>query len=550
MASPVATPPDTHIGLDTYTLLVEAFINGSRLSQVLSFFDPTGGLPVAPAADDRYISSATANTWIANYIYYWDGDDVGWVQIIPTAGELTYVVAGPTFPATAILWNGIAWSAFGGGSGDVLGPGAATVNAIVRWANVAGTLIANSTVLVTNAGDIQIPAGGCLQINALDTACRDANNNLLYGNANLAGITTGTTNTAIGDGVGAAVTTGTGNILIGTGTNVTTGADSNAVGIGNGVTVASGSIVIGSGSSAVAADSLVFGVGSSDGTFDGAVVLGSGITAFEPDSLYISPNNTQGPGGSLWLVARDGAAAGDGGGFITIRCGFFVATGTANGGSINMITQPTSGSGNAGDIAITAASASGTGDGGSITLTAGTSVGGNAGIININGPMSMPAGEAPATVTKLFSMTTVTSNVGLNTVGVSTGSMAYDSGVTSHMYIFNGVSWDAYSPSNQKSYEAISIAGAGNNPSLTVATTFVTTTAAASGTLANGTSIGQIKYIAISGYAGNYVMSVTSGIDANGAVIATITYTSAGQGSTLTWDGANWLILNAGGIVA
>jgi hypothetical protein len=54
----------------------------------------------------------------------------------------------------------------------------------------------------------------------------------------------------------------------------------------------------------------------------------------------------------------------------------------------------------------------------------------------------------------------------------------------------------------------------------------------------------------MSAYAVDYVMSVTTGTDAGGNPIASITYTSAGQGTTLTWDGAKWLILNAGGVVA
>lgn len=319
MASPVAVPADTHVGLATYTLFEEGILQGSILSQVLSFFDPTGGLPVAPVTGDRYISSATANGWTINTLQYWNGFE--WIQVEPTSGELTYVVAGPTFPATAILWNGLAWSAFGGGAGDVLGPGAATDNAVVRWNGVTGTLVADSTVIISDVGGVTVP-----------------------------------------------------------------------------------------------------------------------------------------------------------------------------------------------------------------------------------GPLQMPLAE-PLNTTNVLNVTTVP---GVPTgAPANAGSMIYDT-AGQDLYIWNGATWDNFSPTALPTSESLSIAGGGNNPSLAVVTTFITTTAAASGTLNSpaAAAVGQLKYIVMSGYAGDYVMTVTNGIDAGGAAINTITYTSAGQGSTLTWDGTNWLILNAGGVVA
>lgn len=318
MASPVAVPTDTHVGIETYTLLNEGIIQGSVKQSIIAFFDPTGGLPVNPTLGDRYISLATANGWTINNIQYWNGDI--WVDIVPQTGETLYNTATVgTFPLASVIWNGVVWVVDGGGAGDVVGPGASTDNAVVRWDGATGTAVQNSTVTISDTGDTVIP-----------------------------------------------------------------------------------------------------------------------------------------------------------------------------------------------------------------------------------GSLQLPAGE-PVGTTNVLS---ITSTAGVPTdLTIPVGSLVYDSAGTT-LYIFNGVGWDAFFPGGVPSSESISIAGAGNNPDIGVITTFVSTTAAASGTLADGTTIGQLKYIVMSAYVGDYVMTVTNGLDANGAAITTITYTSAGQGSTLTWDGTNWLILNAGGVVA
>jgi len=518
MASPVAVPADTHVGLDTYTLLTEAFVQGSRLAQVLSFFDPTGGLPVSPAVNDRYISSATANGWTIDTIQYWNGEE--WIQVDPTEGELTYVVAGPTFPATAILWNGAAWSAFGGGSGDVLGPGASTANAIVRWSDATGTLVSNSTVLVTGTGDVQLPSGGCIEVNSLVTACRDANGNLILGDTNLAGITAGTTNTAVGDGVGAAVTTGTGNILMGTGTDVTAGADTDAIGIGTGVTTNTGSVVVGGGSSAASPGTTVLGPGASVAAASaGSTVIGTGSSSV----------------GANGVAMGNGATAGAGADSVAIGSGS-----TASGIQSLALGNGTTAS---------ATSSTAIGDGATATVANTIVLGTTAEAVTVPGSFEMPTTGQPVGTTNVLNVTNVPGPP--TNLTVNTGSLAYDT-VGQDLYVFNGAAWDNFSPIAIPTSESISIAGAGNDPSLGVVTTFVTTTAAASGTLidAPAASVGQIKYIVIDGYAGDYTMAITSGVDANGNPIATITYTSEGQGSTLTWNGTDWYILNAGGVVA
>lgn len=46
------------------------------------------------------------------------------------------------------------YSSGGGGGGDVSGPGSSTDNAVVRWDGITGTLVKDSNVIVSDAGDI------------------------------------------------------------------------------------------------------------------------------------------------------------------------------------------------------------------------------------------------------------------------------------------------------------------------------------------------------------------------------------------------------------
>jgi hypothetical protein len=55
---------------------------------VINYYDPTGGLPSSPSVDDRYISTATANGWTADYIYTWDGSS--WSGFVPGEGCTVY----------------------------------------------------------------------------------------------------------------------------------------------------------------------------------------------------------------------------------------------------------------------------------------------------------------------------------------------------------------------------------------------------------------------------------------------------------------------------
>jgi len=100
-----AIPLDFNIGLVDYALLNEANIAGGRRAAIISFFDPTGGLPASPAQYDSYISSATANGWIINDIFYWNG--ITWVRVIPPIGDIVFVKGGATYPEQVVAWEGL-----------------------------------------------------------------------------------------------------------------------------------------------------------------------------------------------------------------------------------------------------------------------------------------------------------------------------------------------------------------------------------------------------------------------------------------------------------
>lgn len=69
---------------------------------VLSRFDPTPGTPVGPSVGDRYISLATANGWLINNIYEWNG---AWVETVITEGASAWVEDEGTY----YFFTGVAW---------------------------------------------------------------------------------------------------------------------------------------------------------------------------------------------------------------------------------------------------------------------------------------------------------------------------------------------------------------------------------------------------------------------------------------------------------
>ena len=85
---------------------VDSLFQGAEwIESVIDFFDPTGGLPSGPTNGDRYISSATANGWVANNVYEYNSSTPGWDQTVADEGMATW---NETLN-TAYVFNGTSW---------------------------------------------------------------------------------------------------------------------------------------------------------------------------------------------------------------------------------------------------------------------------------------------------------------------------------------------------------------------------------------------------------------------------------------------------------
>ena len=79
-----------------------------------NFYDPTNGLPVGPAIGDGYVALTTANGWVKNDLYKWDGTiwvhtvvQIGYTATIKnTAPSSPYVI---TF-GTQNTWNNLGFN--------------------------------------------------------------------------------------------------------------------------------------------------------------------------------------------------------------------------------------------------------------------------------------------------------------------------------------------------------------------------------------------------------------------------------------------------------
>ena len=108
----VGTPTDgTHCANKLYVDNIVQSITNQR--SVISIYDPTSGLPISPTVGDRYISSATANTWIENMIY--EFTDVGWSETLPQIGIQIYVEGGTDHSHETVIYidNTSGWVSLG-----------------------------------------------------------------------------------------------------------------------------------------------------------------------------------------------------------------------------------------------------------------------------------------------------------------------------------------------------------------------------------------------------------------------------------------------------
>jgi hypothetical protein len=79
-------------------------VGGSQLVPVIARWNPTPGLPAAPATGDRYIATATANGWTNTRIYQWTG--AVWSGAIPAANAEVFLIQDGIY----VIFAGGVWS--------------------------------------------------------------------------------------------------------------------------------------------------------------------------------------------------------------------------------------------------------------------------------------------------------------------------------------------------------------------------------------------------------------------------------------------------------
>jgi hypothetical protein len=85
--SGVSPTQEAHLATKGY---VDTMAAGVGFEPVLSKYDPTGGLPGAPTTGDRYLSTATANGWVIDRLYEYNGDI--WDEKTPGTGDTVLVL--------------------------------------------------------------------------------------------------------------------------------------------------------------------------------------------------------------------------------------------------------------------------------------------------------------------------------------------------------------------------------------------------------------------------------------------------------------------------
>lgn len=81
---------------------------GTRIDEVIDFYDPTSALPTGPDTGDRYIASATGSGWTENNVYEWSG--AAWTE---TAA--VYDMQVKVADKSAQYWhNGTSWVVISG----------------------------------------------------------------------------------------------------------------------------------------------------------------------------------------------------------------------------------------------------------------------------------------------------------------------------------------------------------------------------------------------------------------------------------------------------
>ena len=144
---------DLNVGLVNPYVLNSTGIAQGFGSVIINFFDPTAGLPVAPADGDRYVAAATARGWVINDIEQYSSSLAKWVNLQPVSGQLVWMTALAT--PNMRIWNplSVAWEIPAIDMGAQVPVNPSTTNALVRFSNTTGGQ-KNSGVLLSDANDM------------------------------------------------------------------------------------------------------------------------------------------------------------------------------------------------------------------------------------------------------------------------------------------------------------------------------------------------------------------------------------------------------------
>ena len=121
-----------------YVKIVDEFV----VPPAEDFFDPTGGLPEDPEVGDRYVSDATAEGWIYDYIYEWDGEV--WIEYAPEEGWMIWML----FELLFYVFFSNGWMEVGSNS----------------FVNVTGDTMTGALIFGDVSNNLQISAGGILTL--------------------------------------------------------------------------------------------------------------------------------------------------------------------------------------------------------------------------------------------------------------------------------------------------------------------------------------------------------------------------------------------------
>lgn len=136
------------------TISATLFTDVYWLNPVISIFDNTAALPVAPVNGDRYIAKVTANGWTINRVYEWTG---AWTGTVPLDGMSVY----DKNTDDIYSYDGAAWTVAGGLHNLAnVGGGAGLVwrDTVAGIGNLKSVLAGAGITVTNNANDITIAA--------------------------------------------------------------------------------------------------------------------------------------------------------------------------------------------------------------------------------------------------------------------------------------------------------------------------------------------------------------------------------------------------------